>query len=269
MLGEARRFGADLVRFQVSQFGLDPRSKGHDPDYRDEVLAAVAETRAAGFSVLVSMQWQGVSGRRGEGLPTGATRRAWASIVPAFADDRGVLLEVFNEPHIDPRTPAEWEPWRESMQGLIDALRGAGSENVLLVGGSQFARNLEGAPALDDPLGQLGYAVHPYLGRYNQTRAQWERKWGGFARRHPVMATEWNAHSGGNYCRPEMPAQAEALLDYLSEQRIGLVAWALDLPNLMEPDGSYTTLDGLVCGGRRAGGHGGAGQMIHEHFLAH
>ena len=82
------------------------------------------------------------------------------------------------------------------------------------------------------------------------------------------MATEWNAAAGGSYCRPEMAAQAEALLDYLAEQRIGLVAWALDLPTLLEPDGSYTTLDDLVCGERRDGGRGGAGQMIHEHFLA-
>jgi endoglucanase len=269
MLGEVRRFGADTVRFQVSQTALDPRSKDHDPGYRDEVLDAVALARDEGFTVIVSMQWQGVSGRRGEGMPTGATRRAWAPIVRAFGDDRGVLLEIFNEPEIDPRTPKEWEAWRKPMQGLIDALRREGSENVLLVDGTQFARNLEGAPALDDPLGQLGYAVHPYLGRHNQTRAQWQKKWGDFARTRPVMATEWNASAGGNYCRPEMPAQAEALLDYLAEQRIGLVAWALDMPNLRELDGSYTTLDDLVCGEYRDGGRGGAGQMIHEHFLAH
>ena len=268
MLGEVRRFGADTVRFQVSQTALDHRSRDHDPDYRDELLDAVALTRAAGLTVIVSMQWQGVSGRRGEGLPTGATRRAWSAIVPAFGKDRGVLLEIFNEPDINPRTPAEWEAWRKPMQRAIDALRAAGSENVLLVDGSQFARNLAGSPTLDDPLGQFGYAVHPYLGRHDRTREQWEKKWGGFARTRPVMATEWNADAGGNYCWPEMAAQAEALLDYLADERIGLVAWALDLPSLREPDGSYTTLDDLVCGERRDGGRGGAGQMIHQHFLA-
>ena len=40
------------------------------------------------------------------------------------------------------------------------------------------------------------------------------------------------------------------------------------MPNLREPDGSYTTLDDLVCGERSDGGRGGAGQMIHEYFLA-
>ncbi len=100
------------------------------------------------------------------------------------------------------------------MQATIDALRDAGAQNVLLVPGTQFSRNLAGAPPLDDPLGQLGYAVHPYLGKHNQTRAQWDKKWGDFARTHPVMATEFNADAGGNYCRPELAAQAEEMLAY-------------------------------------------------------
>ena len=107
--------------------------------------------------------------------------------------------------------------------------------------------------------------MHPFLGPHNQTRADWRRKFGDFARTHPVMATAFNAQAGGGYCRPELPEQAAALLDYLRRQQIGLVAWALDMPNLTNPDDSYTTLDDLVCG---KDGQGGAGQLIHEHFLA-
>jgi len=40
------------------------------------------------------------------------------------------------------------------------------------------------------------------------------------------------------------------------------------MPNLMNPDGSYSRLDNLICGQRRAGGQGGAGEMIHEYFEA-
>ncbi|HVH02022.1 MAG TPA: cellulase family glycosylhydrolase [Amaricoccus sp.] len=270
MLAEVRRFGADTVRFQVSQAGLDPRSPIHDPDYRQEVLDGIALTRAAGFNVIISMQWQGVSGKRDPtGLPSATTRRAWREIAPAFAEDRGILLEVFNEPAIRHSTPRDWGKWAEGVQPLIDTLRAAGSKNVLLLGGVQFSRSFYGAPELTDPLGQLGYAVHPFLDRHNLTREQWEKRFGDWAETHPVMATAFNANAGGNYCRPEMAGQAEALLDYLAEERIGLVAWALDMPNLREADGSYTTLDDLVCGKRREGGRGGAGQMIHEHFLAH
>ena len=170
---------------------------------------------------------------------------------------------------MDPRTPAEWVPWQKSMQATINALRKAGARNVLLVPGTQYARSFLGAPALDDPLGQLGYAMHPYLGTHNQTRAQWDKKWGNFARTHPMIATEFNSNAGGNYCRPELAEQAEEILAYLREKQIGVVAWALDMPNyLRNPDGSYTTLDDLVCGEHRDGGHGGSGQMIHDYFMS-
>ena len=189
-------------------------------------------------------------------------------IAEEFGGDRGVLFELFNEPPDNPRTPAEWVPWQELMQATIDALRKWGAQNVLLVPGTQYSRNLAGAPPLDDPLGQLGYAIHPYLGKHNQTRAQWDKKWGDHARTHPVMATEFNADAGGPYCRPGLAAQAEEILAYMREKRIGVVAWALDMPSVREPDGSYTTLDDLVCAERRDGGRGGAGQMMHEYFLA-
>jgi hypothetical protein len=269
MLDEVRRFGADLVRFQVSQIGLDPKSKDYDPAYRDEVLDAVALARAEGFNVIVSMQWQGPSGRRDPtGLPSATTRRAWREIAPAVGEDRGILLEIFNEPKIGNNTPAHWARWQEGMQPLIDTLRRAGSRNVLLVGGVKYSHSFDGAPELHDPLGQLGYTVHPFLTKNNQTEKQWQRKFGDWAETHPVMATAFNAHAGGKYCRPELEAQTEALLAYLREKEIGLVAWALDMPNLRNPDGSYTTLDDLVCGERRDGGRGGAGQLIHEYFLA-
>ena len=269
MLEEVKRFGADLVRFQVSQAGLDPTSPIHDPAYRDEVLAAVALARSAGLNVIVSMQWQGPAGYPDPtGLPSGRTKRAWRAIIPALADDRGILLEVFNEPRIRGESRKQWAKWAELTQPLIDLLRRQGSENVLLVGGVMYAHSFDGVPELYDPLGQIGYTVHPFLTEDNQSEAQWERKFGALSATRPVMATAFNAYASAGHCRAEFPIQTEALLAYLREKRIGLVAWALDMPNLREPDGSYSTFDGLICADRRDGGKGGAGQMIHEYFLA-
>jgi len=205
MLGQAKRFGADLVRFQVSQTGLDPKSKGYDAHYRDEVASAVTLARKSGLNVIVSMQWQGVSGKREAGMPSAATLRAWNAILGGFAKDKGVLLEIFNEPELRGIRPNDWAEWQDSMQPLIDGLRAAGSQNVLLVGGAQFARSFIGAPSLSDPLGELGYAVHPYLGEHNQTRGQWEKKFGAFASKHPVMATEFN--SSATTAGPSCPSR--------------------------------------------------------------
>ena len=94
------------------------------------------------------------------------------------------------------------------------------------------------------------------------------KKFGDLARTHPVMATEFNAQAGGSYCRPELAEQAAELLDYLHEKRIGLVAWALDMPNLREPGRQLHHARRPRLRPVREGGRGGAGQMIHEYFLA-
>ena len=132
----------------------------------------------------------------------------------------------------------------------------------------QFAQSFDGAPPLTTRSGQLGYAVHPFLTAQPDARRSGTRISAASPATHPVMATAFNAQAGGGYCRPELPSADRGALAYLHEKRIGLVAWALDMPNLREPDGSYSTLDDLVCGQRKDGGQGGAGEMIHEYFLA-
>lgn len=266
---DIRNYGADLVRFQVSQPGLDPQSPIYDPAYKKTLLAAFAEARRQGFAVIVSMQAQGPSGLKDPvGMPNDATVRAWQQIIDPLANDRGVMLEVYNEPALMKVTPAAWESWRAGTQPVIDALRKAGSQNVLIVDGLRFGRTFEGAVALKDPLKQLAFGIDPYLSDTNQTRAQWDAHFGDYAKTHPVMATEFNSYASGP-CRPELPAQTEDMLAYLAARKIGLVAWAFDYPTLRNPDGSLTTLDNLVCGLKKDGGQGGAGEMIHEYFLAH
>jgi endoglucanase len=264
LLDQVRQYGADLVRFQVSQPGLDPRSRIHDPHYRMEVLDAIALARAKGFTVIVSMQGHDIAGlRTPAGMPTNATRRAWDAIAGALGQDRGILLELFNEPALRDRTPENWETWRADMQSLIDRLRAAGARNVLLADGLRAAQFLGGAPRLRDPLDAVGYAVHPYLRGANRTEAQWDENFGRFARHHPVMATEFNARSQNRSCRKSTPREVDRLLHYLRERDIGLVIWAFDLPGVVR-DGTLTSYRDLTCGPE---GVGGAGEAVHKHFL--
>ena len=71
------------------------------------------------------------------------------------------------------------------------------------------------------------------------------------------------------YCRPELAAQAEAIARLPAREADRGRRLGARHADVREPDGSYTTFDDLVCGERRDGGRGGAGQMIHEYFLAH
>ena len=92
-------FGADLIRFQVSQDSSDPKSAIYSSAYIDEVVHAVHLARSRGFAVIVSIQSRKPSGGDNpSGLPTDGTLRAWLNLAPRFSSDDGVMLELFNEP---------------------------------------------------------------------------------------------------------------------------------------------------------------------------
>jgi len=267
MLTAVKAYGADTVRYQVSQGGLDPQSPIYDPAYRGQVLDAIALTRKMGLNVIVSMQWQGPSGtKNSSGMPDDTTRRAWSSIIGAIGGDRGIMLELFNEPHLKEKTPENWAVWQQDFQGLIDLVRAGGSQNVVLVDGLRSAHYLGGAPKLTDPAGQLGYAVHPFLVAINKTRKAWDENFGDFSKKHAVMATAFNARTNNGYCRPTFPEETDKLLGYLRKHDIGLVIWAFDLPGVSRPDGTLATYDDFSC---EKGSGNGAGEAVHEYFLAH
>jgi endoglucanase len=263
----AKAIGADVVRLQIGQPFLDPQSPQHDPAYLGEVKDAVAAARRAGFSVILSLQWEGRTGVKPvEMLPKASALRAWAAVAPAFADDLGTAFELFNEPASPPEPgPAVWEAWRAGHQALIDALRRQGVRNLLIVDGLRGAARLDGAPALTDPLGQLAYAVHPYFGQEDNSPAGWDQRFGRFAASHPVIATEWG--HAARQCERGGPDRVEALLDYLAERRIGVIAYGADERHSRLSDGSPERPDWSSYRNRPCtGGAAGPGELLKAWF---
>lgn len=176
-LTAATSFGADTLRFLVSQPSLDPQSPLYDAAYAASVTAAIRQARAAGFVVMISMQDETNSGETGfNPFATAETARDWDALTATFGADRGVLFELYNEPR-PAKSAANWALWAYGgtntdtsasdpvavgMQPLIARLRAEGSQNVMIVDGLGIGRTLDGAPTIADPLGRVVYAVHPY-----------------------------------------------------------------------------------------------------------
>jgi hypothetical protein len=265
LFARAKSFGADTLRLQVSQPGLDPQSPIFDPAYTQQVIDAVHQAEAAGFVVIISMQWEKPAGLPGlKGMPSDMTQRAWMRLVGAFANDGNVMLELFNEPGMRINNPQAWPTWRQGMQGVVDALRRAGAKNVLILDGIHGSHVLNGAPAIHDPLNKLAYAVHPYVNDVSGP-AQWESQWGRFADSHPVLVSEWNQVSNLKNCRPDLPQSSQQLIAALQHRRIGVMVWALDLPNtVVNGAGQPLTFQNFQCG---APG-GGAAQLAVQYMRA-
>ncbi|MEK8032381.1 cellulase family glycosylhydrolase [Ideonella sp. DXS29W] len=263
----ARAIGADVVRLQIGQPFLDPQSPEYDKGYLDQVREAVSQARRAGFSVILSLQWEGRTGVKPvEMLPKASALRAWAATAPAFADDLGVAFELFNEPASPPNPgPGVWEAWRAGHQALIDMLRQRGLRQLLIVDGLRGAQRLDGAPPLRDPLGQLAYGVHPYFGEEDNSPAGWDQRFGRFAAQHPVIVTEWG--HAARHCERGGADTAAQLLDYLAERRIGVVAYGADEihSRILRWEGErpvWSSYRGRPC----QGGAAGPGELIHDWF---
>jgi endoglucanase len=226
-LAAMRAWGADSVRFQVSQPGLDPRSPLFSQGFLNAVVGGVRAARAAGLTVLLSVQDESQSGERAAPtpLPDDATRRVWAELAPRFRSDHGVLFELLNEPR-PAADPAHWAAWQQAMNATIATVRGTGAGNVLVADGLLLGERLTGAPALSDP--SVVYASHPYAhDAAGQTPQAWDQRFGTFARTHPVLVTEWTTIPR-YYCDANTAQAGRAFLSYLAQHRIGLFGFAYD-----------------------------------------
>lgn len=267
-LADIKTFGADLIRFQVSQGANDPQSKIYDKAYLDVVKQAVTAARRSGFNVIVSLQAEAPSGLDEMGMPNAKTLRAWRRLAPSFANDRGIMLELFNEPSPEGPDRAkshDWPTWVAAMQPLVDEIRGLGAKNVLLADGLYWAQTVKGAPEINDPTGQIAFAVHPYYSKLVFDESSWDANFGIFSDRHPVLVTEWNALSSFRNCNKGTPSYAFKFISYLNRKKIGLVAWAYDFPGALRIDHSKQLTDFFQfhCS---AHDDRGAGLLISEYF---
>ena len=272
---------ADLVRFQVSEFGIDPAGALYSPAYVQEVQAGVQAARGLGLAVIVSLQAEPPAGEPTRcPLPDAGAQRAWETLAPMFATDPGVMFELYNEPAL-PATPGGWSAWQNGgelvysggicqavgMQALVNDIRTLAPQNVIVLPGAAGEQSLSGMPRISDPAHvrtpQLVRGVHyPALA---SGATAWDRAFGNAAGSAPVIVTEWNANATTN-CVPQAPTYAQLLLEYLVNRQIGIVGFAFDLPGTIVTDwsGTPTTYAGFACGAP----NGGPGQLLFSEYAA-
>ena len=167
----------------------------------------------------------------------------WADVAATFVDDDGVILEPYNEPFPDGNRDedAAWACWRDGctanqsvpqgqtattyqaagMQAMVDAIRGAGSTHIILLGGIQYSNALTQWLAYKptDPLNQLGAAWHLYNFNACVSATCWDAAPAAVAAAVPLVATE----IGENDC---MGVFISPLMQWLDDHGAGYLAWS-------------------------------------------
>jgi hypothetical protein len=199
-------------------------------NYRKAIVLRVAQLRAHGWYVIVDLHWSAVGTSLATGIaPMPHASRAldfWSSVARAFLRDRGVLFDLYNEPHLA-HLPSEgaWKCWQEGctidnhavagMQSLVDAVRGAGAPNVILVGGLDWANDASAWTSHRPKDDQLAISFHAY----NFNRCNTASCWKLVPSDVPIVVTEL----GENDCSS---AFAQDAIAWARRRSASVLAWA-------------------------------------------
>ena len=190
-----------------------------------------------GLVVIISAQTENDPSFARTLMPGPLVARVWQRIGSQYRHDSAVWFELFNEPRISSSGPRSWRIWRDGghgyvgMQTILSGLRSAGTDNIVVADGLDYATVLQGVPALSGI--NVLYGVHPYFSRRTQP-SDWPKLWGQVALRLPVIADEWSEYaSGAPECNSDAPRLVPAFLSYLYSLRVGLIVWTLRIPGVL------------------------------------
>ena len=228
-------WNANVVRVALNQDYWLAASPIHDAGYVALVDQVIAWAEEAGLDVILDLHWSDAGVLGGCPPSKGCQQKMadansvtfWSEVATRYQGDGRVMFELYNEPH-----DVSWPVWRSGglvdgfqspgMQGLYDTVRATGAQNLVLIGGLNWAYDL--SLVGDNKIAgyNIAYATHPYesAGRGQDT---WARSFAYLTKTDPVVITEFGSLTNGQTCGTDYGA---ALIQYADARAISWTAWA-------------------------------------------
>lgn len=179
--------------------------------YRSEVTNYVSRLVAHRIYAILDLHWVAAgttTAKPSQRMPDADHGIAfWQDVARAFANQPGVLFDLYNEPH-----DVDWGCWKSGlctkqtgyaaagMQQLLDTVRGTGAHNVVLVEGVRWANDLTGLLANwpSDLDHNLVASAHIYVGNECQDTSCWQSQMGPVAAMVPLVIGEFGPYRYNN-----------------------------------------------------------------------
>ncbi|MEO6922726.1 MAG: cellulase family glycosylhydrolase [Bryocella sp.] len=238
-------WNANTVRFQVSQGALTYEHENGGSLYTTMVATVINEARKLDLVTIVSMQTEGYSctPKRANGnvqkLPDQLTKEAWAQLIPSLTLNKGIILEVFNEPQTSVECSMQsWTYWAtgcgtgssEGMKTVGAYVRSLAGNTVLLFDADGNGGTFGGFTPPTGMPGNSAYTIHPYF--YTDGSTGWDTRFGSLQTAgHTVIITEWNESANCPHAAdPNQTIAGQLVNTYLPAHNSGLMLFSWDAP---------------------------------------
>lgn len=238
-------WGANTVRLPLSEgiwlYGQSSQSCSAS-QYQALVKQTVDALTALKLNVILDLQWSDAGGQSTQAggpwaAPDADSVTFWQQVANIYLSYSNVLFELFNEPH-----PTSWTCWLSAcsisdtsysqdcgcnksvtfngvgIQALVDAVRGKGATNLVIVAGMNWGFDLSQIASYAIQGTNVIYDTHPYPYAEKMPN-NWDAAFGKISATYPVISAE----SGQYDCGTSFMSQ---LLAYFDAHKIGWVAWA-------------------------------------------
>lgn len=254
-----RSWSINAVRVPLNEgcwLGVNVSPLHSGATYRSAIENYVKQLSTQGLTVILDLHWSapGTSPAVGQQQMPDADHSIafWRSVAKTFRSNANIAFELYNEPH-----SVSWKCWKEGcvtsggwravgMQSLINAVRGTGASEPIIIDGLDWANNLSGwmTHPLRDPLHQLAAGFHTYPWTKCITVACWNKSVATVAKSVPVITTE----VGENDCKANF---VTSFLNWATPRHISALVWTWNdnegcLSLLRGPDSGATAYGSAV-----------------------
>ncbi|HVZ79299.1 MAG TPA: cellulase family glycosylhydrolase [bacterium] len=275
------QWGSNVIRLPLSQdfwFGCTNSKVGgnpvNGPNYRALVDSIVNYCSSQNAYVILDLHWSGsqtgATAPCGTGWGNATAQRYmpddnsvtfWSSVASTYANNPAVLFDLFNEPY--DYDGNGWNIWQAGgtgisygyhtpgMQALLNTVRATGANNIVVMGGLDYAYDLSNVDSY--PMTNVGngivYATHiyPFKGSNPWTTNDGDNKITVASSTHPILIGEFgqgNSISGYTPNPDTNGSWDQALMTWADLHGYNATAWDMhynSCPCLLQSDWTTAT----------------------------